>query len=95
VNTLVSNWAYMVMTALAWNLKAWWALMLEEKPGRYQDRHRQEKQWVLRLEFRTFLNAFVLLPCQIIRTGRKLIYRLLGWNPHLPIFFRLLERLRC
>ena len=26
VDTLVSNWAYMVMTALAWNLKAWWAL---------------------------------------------------------------------
>jgi hypothetical protein len=94
VNTLESNWAYMVLTALAWNLKAWWALTLEEKPGRWQDRHRQEKQWVLRLEFRTFLNAFVLLPCQIIRTGRKLIYRLLGWNPHLSTFFRLLNRLR-
>lgn len=24
VDDLVSNWAYMVMTALAWNLKAWW-----------------------------------------------------------------------
>jgi len=23
------------------------------------------------------------------------VYRLLGWNPHLPIFFRLVERLRC
>ncbi len=26
VDNLVSNWAYMVMTSLAWNLKAWWAL---------------------------------------------------------------------
>ena len=26
VDNLESNWAYMVMTALAWNLKAWWAL---------------------------------------------------------------------
>ena len=56
-----SNWAYMVMTALAWNLKAWWALMLPELPGRYQEKHRAEKRWVLRLEFKTFVNAFVRL----------------------------------
>ncbi len=95
VDTLESNWAYMVMTALVWNLKAWWALTLPDPPGRWQQRQRAQKQWVLKLEFRTFLNAFVLLPCQIIQTGRKLVYRLLGWNPHLDIFFRLLKRLRC
>ena len=94
-NTLESNWAYMVMTGLAWNLKAWWALMLPERPGQWQERHHEDKQRVLRMEFKTFLNAFVLLPCQIIRTGRKLIYRLLSWNPHLSIFFRLVSRLRC
>ena len=33
VDNLVSNWAYMVMTALAWNLKAWLALQLPEQPG--------------------------------------------------------------
>lgn len=95
VNTLESNWAFMVMTALAWNLKAWWALTLPDPPGRWQQRHRQQKQWALKLEFRTFLNAFVLLPCQIIQTGRKLIYRLLSWNPHLDIFFRLIKQLKC
>ena len=78
VDKLESNWAYMVMTALAWNLKAWWALMLPEQPGRWQERHRAEKRWVLRLEFKTFVNAFVRLPCQIVRTGRKLVYRLVG-----------------
>jgi hypothetical protein len=93
VDTLESNWAFMVMTALAWNLKAWWALTLPAAPGRWQERHREQKQWVLKLEFRTFLNAFVLLPCQIVKTGRKLIYRLLGWNPHLSLFFRLIHRL--
>jgi len=93
VDTLVSNWAYMVMTGLAWNLKAWWALTLPESPGRWQERHREEKQRVLRLEFKTFLNAFVWLPCQIVRTGRKVIYRLLGWNPRLSIFFRLMNNL--
>jgi hypothetical protein len=94
VDTLESNWAYMVMTALAWNLKAWWALLLPTPPGRWQERHRAEKEWVLKIDFRTFLNAFVLLPCQIIKTGRKLVYRLLGWNPHLSIFFRLIRKLR-
>ncbi len=92
---LESNWAYMLMTALAWNLKAWWALMLPEAPGRWQSKHRAEKQRTLKLEFKTFLNAFMLLPCQIIKTGRKVVYRLLGWNPHLPIFFRLLHQLKC
>jgi Transposase DDE domain group 1 len=95
LDNLESNWAYMLMTALAWNLKAWWALMLPEAPGRWQQNHRAEKQWVLKLEFKTFLNAFMLLPCQIIKTGRKVVYRLLAWNPHLPIFFRLLDVLRC
>jgi hypothetical protein len=95
VDNLESNWAYMVMTALAWNLKAWWALTLPERPGRWQERHQAEKRWVLGVEFKTFVNAFVRLPCQIIRTGRKLVYRLLGWNLYQPIFFRLLDVLRC
>ena len=95
VTTLESNWAYMLMTALAWNLKAWWALSLPEAPGRWHEKHQAEKQWALKLEFKTFLNAFVLLPCQIIKTGGKLVYRLLGWNPHLSIFFRLIEKLHC
>jgi hypothetical protein len=95
VATLESNWAYMLMTALAWNLKAWWALSLPEAPGRWHEKHQAEKQWALKLEFKTFLNAFVLLPCQIIKTGGKLVYRLLSWNPHLPIFFRLIEKLHC
>jgi Transposase DDE domain group 1 len=95
VDTLVSNWAYMVMTALAWNLKAWWALTLPEQPGRWLAKHRMEKQWVLKIEFKTFVNAFVRLPCQIVRTGRKLVYRLLAWNPYQPIFFRLVSALRC
>jgi hypothetical protein len=95
VDNLVSNWAYMVMTALAWNLKASWALTLPEQPGRWRERYRAEKQWVLQIEFKAFVNAFVRLPCQIVRTGRKLVYRLLGWNPHLSIFFRLVSALRC
>jgi len=94
VNTLESNWAWMVMTSLAWTLKAWWALMLPETPGRWREQHQEEKHRVLRMEFKTFVNAFVLIPCQIVRTGRKFVYRILGWNPNLMTFFRLLTRLR-
>jgi hypothetical protein len=94
LGTLESNWAYMVMTALAWTLKAWFALALPEQPGRCQELHRQQKEWVLRLEFRTFLNTFIKLPCQIVRTARKVVYRLLSWNPRLDIFFRLIAKLQ-
>jgi len=95
VDNLESNGAYMVMTALAWNLKAWWALLLPEQPGRWQEKQQAEKRWALRLEFKTFVNAFVRLPCQLVRTGRKLVFRLLAWNPYQTIFFRLLDVLRC
>ena len=95
VDNLESNWAYMVMTALAWDLKAWWALMLPEGVGGHRASYRADKLWVLGLEFRTFLNVFVQLPCQIVRTGRRLLYRLISWNRHQPIFFRLVDALRC
>jgi Transposase DDE domain group 1 len=95
VDTLESNWAYMVMTALAWNLKAWWALWPTETPGRWQEQHHREKTTVLGMEFKTFVNAFLRLPCQIVRTGRQLIYRFLNWNPWQPLFFRTVTQLRC
>lgn len=95
VDNLVSNWAYMVMTSLAWNLKAWWALTLPAEPGRWQENHLAQKRWVLKIEFKTFINAFMRLPCQIVRTAGKLVYRLLAWNPHQAIFFRLVSALRC
>ena len=68
---------------------------MPETPGRWQERHRADKRWVLGLEFRTFVQAFVRLPCQIVRTGRRLLYRLLSWNPYQGIFFRLVDVLRC
>lgn len=95
VDNLESNWAYMVMTALAWNLKAWFALWPTEGPGRHIERHRQEKETIVGMEFKTFVNAFLRLPCQIVRTGGRLIYRLLSWNPWQRVFFRTFGQLRC
>jgi hypothetical protein len=92
VDDLVSNGAYMVMASLAWSLKAWSALVLPEA-GRWSEKYRAEKRSLLRMEFRTFCVAMIQVPCQIIRTGRRIIYRLLAWNPWQGVFLRLVERL--
>jgi hypothetical protein len=82
----------MVMAMLAWSLKAWSALMLPET-GRWEEKHREEKWKLLRMEFSTFRQALVNVPAQILRTGRKIVSRLLAWNPWQNVFFRLLEQL--
>ena len=87
VDTLLSNWAYMVMAALAWNLKAWFALRLPDT-GRWAARYAADKAAVLRMEFKTFLNAFVRVPVQLVRTSRRLVFRLLAWNAWQAVFLR-------
>ncbi|MGE5294999.1 MAG: IS1380 family transposase [Solirubrobacterales bacterium] len=94
VDNLVSNWAYMVMTALAWNLKAWLALSVPEHP-RHKEAHREQKRRLSRMEFKRFVNTIILMPCQIIRGGRRLIYRLLSWNEWQGVFLRVVHALRC
>jgi hypothetical protein len=93
VDDLVSNGAWMAMTSLAWNLKAWLALSLSERSGAAGEQDRDAKRTVLRMEFKTFVNAFVRLPCQIVRTSRRIVYRLLGWNRWLDVFFCLVDQL--
>jgi hypothetical protein len=98
VDTLLSNGAYMVMAALAWTLKAWFALRLPET-GRWATRYAADKTAVLRMEFKTFVNAFIRVPAQVVRTSRRLVFRLLAWNPWQAVFLRgfdqLREPLRC
>lgn len=94
LDNLHSNWAYMVASSLAWTLKAWSALLLPATPGRYATRHREQKRSLLRMEFKTFLNSLVRLPCQIVKTGRRLVYRLLAWNPWAGTLIRLSEAMR-
>jgi hypothetical protein len=95
VGSLTSNWAYMVMASLAWSLKAWFALLLPERPGRWAAQRRAEKCTVLAMEFKRFINYFVRMPAQIVNTSRRLIYRLLSWNPWQTFFFAVDEALRC
>jgi hypothetical protein len=85
VNDLMSNWAYMVMTSLAWNLKAWYGLLMP---------NRERGLELMAMEFRRFLHSIILLPAQIVRTGRKIIYRILSYNHWMKDFFAAWESLR-
>ena len=93
VNTLHANWAYMVMASLAWSLKAWVALSLPIAP-RWRARHTEEQRRLLRMDFRTFLGAFVNVPCQILTRGRRVTFRLLAWNPWQYVFLRAVDASR-
>jgi len=94
VDNLVSNWAYLVMTSLAWTLKAWSALLLPVTP-RHRAAHEAARRTWLRMEFKTFVNEVLKIPCQIVRQGRRVLHRVLHWNPQLPTLFRLAASLKC
>lgn len=66
---LVANWAYMVIGALAWNLKVWLALSLPEELG---------ARALLKMEYRRFVKRVIRIPAQILEKGRRLVYRLLS-----------------
>lgn len=89
LNTLVANWAYTVMAALAWSIKAWMALAIPVAP-RWRAKHLAQRDRWLRMEFRTFLGAVINVPAQIINSGRRRIFRLLAWRAELPVLFRIL-----
>lgn len=85
-NTLAANGVAMVIAALAWSLKAWYGLLITE-PGLSQE--------VVRMEFKQFLRRFICIPCQIVRQGRRLIYRIVDFTLDTVTFLRLFERLQC
>ncbi len=33
------------------------------------------------MEFKALLNAFIGIPVLVVRTSRRLVFRLLAWNP--------------
>ncbi len=90
LNTLDANWAYMVIASLAWSIKAWFALLLPIA-ARAREQHQADQLRVLRMDFRSFLQRFMLIPAQVSLHGRSLIFRLLAWRPDLPILFRFLD----
>jgi hypothetical protein len=68
---LVSNWAYAVIATLAWNLKIWLSILLPRRLARD----------LRRMEYRRFLHSVMLVPCQVLRTARQMVLRLLTYTP--------------
>jgi hypothetical protein len=75
-------------------LKARFALRLPER-GRWKEKYRQEKRQALTMEFKRFVNAFIRVPCQIVRAGRRVVYCLLAWSPWQDVFVRGRAALDC
>ena len=94
LDNLHSNWAYMVMASLAWTLKAWCGLLLPTPTGRWHERYQEQRHALLKMEFKRFVNGVIQLPCQIVRTSRRIVYRLLSWNPWVEPLLRLSEGMR-
>ena len=75
---LVSNWAYMVCAALAWNIKSWFAMMMH---------HKQDRRAHIRMEFRRFFTSIILIPAMVMRRARTITVRLNGYTPSLNRLF--------
>jgi hypothetical protein len=92
LHDLVSNEAYMVMATLAWNLKSWLGLSITEScPPVAKEKRHADKQRIIRMDFSTFRQSLIQIPAQVVRSSRRLIYRLLTWTPSLETLFRLHE----
>jgi hypothetical protein len=70
-DTLIANWAYLVIASLAWNLKSWLGICLPTNASSREIR---------RMEFRRFLNSIMMIPAQVLRTGRRTVLRLLAFS---------------
>jgi hypothetical protein len=77
---LYSNGAYLVMAALAWNLKAWYGMWMPD---------RETGGRVVRMEFARFVNGFMALPAQVLLKARGICLRLLGWTPFAEAFLEM------
>jgi len=84
-NNLISNWAYMVIASLAWTLKAWYGLLMPCQPL---------GKTIVRMEFKRFVNTFINIPCLIIKTGRKICYRFIGYNDKIKSMLNFFEMLK-
>jgi hypothetical protein len=42
---------------------------------------RSEANEIRRMEFRRFLHSLILLPCQLVRTARRRVLRILSYSP--------------
>ena len=82
VYDLDSNWAYMVIASLAWSLKAWFGMTLPRQVDRED---------IVDMEFKRFVHAVILVPCQVLRQARRLVLRLLAYTSRTRLLFRSMQ----
>ena len=92
LDNLNSNGMYLVTACLAWTLKSWAALSLVVDGRKRAEKHRRER--LMNMEFATFLQAMIMIPAQVIRSGRQTVVRFLNVNDWTATFFQLVEQLR-
>jgi hypothetical protein len=78
VDDLLSNWAYMLIAALAWNIKSWHAIMMHRKG----DRHA-----FIRMEFKRFLDTVIRIPAMVLVRARAIVIRLVAYTVNIDRFF--------
>lgn len=95
LSDLKSNWAYMVIASLAWNLKIWSALMITPSgPASQRAEQAAVKSKLIGMDFTTFRNRIVMVPAQIVRRSRSLIYRLLSYRPSVDVLLLIDSHIR-
>jgi len=85
-DSLLSNWALMTIASLAWDLKAWFGLLMPYRPLGLS---------IIRMEYKRFLNTFIKIPCLIIRTSRRIYYRLVGYNDKIKHVINFAEKVKA
>jgi hypothetical protein len=78
VDDLLSNWAYMLIAALAWNIKSWHAMMMH----RHHDR-----AGFIRMEFKRFLDTVIRIPAMVSVRARAIVVRLAAYTVNLDRLF--------
>ena len=82
LHDLTSNWAYMVIASLAWNLKIWSGLMIKPSgTAKQKEEQTAIKNKLIGMDFTTFRDRVLMVPAQIIRRSRTPVFRLLSYRP--------------
>jgi hypothetical protein len=78
VDDLHSNWAYMLIAALAWNIKSWHAMMMHRK---------DDRAGFIRMEFKRFLDTVIRIPAMVIVRARAIVVRLVAYTASVDRLF--------
>jgi hypothetical protein len=78
VHDLHSNWAFMLIAALAWNIKSWHAMMMHRNTDRAA---------FIRMEFKRFLHTVIRIPAMVAVRARAIVVRLVAYTANLDRFF--------